>query len=812
MKNFFAFAALFGGLNGLFAQMANVFELPGNNTIVYDVAQTSSGQLLLATGPEGLWLWSPNGNAPSKIYNDPVLLIEPWNNQYLIANQGAVALIDSTGNVSPLNTNGYLLNSLITDIVIESDSTFFALFFGSISGNNHPLYHYAPSTGFTSMNKAGSGIALYKGLLHLSGSRTAAFEVYNGTNWWPQNTPVKGYSSWNYTRLVPINSDLMYVVGDNFNLYLYDGDTLHHIPDAERISGNRLEGRFVRKNIFLHQNSLYTITQTGIQIVDSMSTTRFPNQNFHSPLLLHILDNGCWAFYGINLNRINRRTWMEMGILEKEVHDKSQALMKNHLWEVPLLSTGNIGQSMDSSYAVRFNDKMVYADNHLYMGALVNGVPRTVVEDYRGILGFGYSSGPISNQYDADYLRRYTRVWTVSSADVEHHKNNFNKPGYTAPSAIVSWPGNGRSQFGESPMLAPFVDLNGNGRYEPKLGEHPEMKGDQMAFVIFNDQRNPKINNGAAPLGAEVHLSVYLFDSTKSEDLQNSVFVNYKIFNRSAETWTDFTIGMPWMYWMGTNADGLLLSDSTRAMAGVVKDEPYDTSNINGWGSFPPAIVFRGLSTPIDGVNFFSDRRDIEQYGYPKTNSDAWNYLNHRWKDGTQQSRWFNEISRPPLLVASWLRSYIILPTVTLGTVHPGNFTCFDYCFSLNTDSVGVFSDILAPLYAAQNRTDAVQSFFDANSLRCFSQAISVVDIAGISQSVVVYPNPAEAGSTLHLSGLDALQDLSLTNILGQTFPVSHQKMVTQHFAIQLPHNLAPGIYFLMVGGSQKFQVKVQII
>ena len=807
--------ALLGGSITAWAQMSNLYQLPSNNTVVYDVAQTPSGKFLLATGADGLWLWSPDGNVLSKIYNDPVLFIEPWNNQFLIGFYGTLTLIDTAGNLSPLNTNGYLVNSLITDFALESDSTFFALLLNGGAGSAYHLYHYSPSSGFTPLNKTGWGIAFYKGLLHLAGSRTTTFEVFNGTNWWPQNSPTKGRSSRYLARLIPVDStQQMYVLSESGRLYLYDGDTLHDVANSERVSKNTVGGRAIRKNIFLHQNQLYTTTERGIQIVDSMSVIQLHNQNNTSTSLLYIQNNGYWAFSLIPSQGNPTRTWMEMGILDKEAHDRSQTLLKNPKWELPLLSTGNIGQSLDSSYAVQYKNKRIYMDSHLYMGALVNGVPRTVVEDYRGYNGFGYSSGPISNQYDADYLRRYTRVWTVKRADIEHHKNNFNKPGYIASGAIVSWPGNGRAQFAENQMLAPFVDLNGNGRYEPKLGEYPEIKGDQMAFMIFNDTRNPKINSGAEPLGAEVHLSVYLFDSTKSADLQNSVFFNYKIFNRSAEEWAELTLGFPWVYFMGANDEGMIFSDSLRPMVGVVKDQPFDTSGVNGWGAFPPALVFRGLSAPIDGANLFSSSLISISGGYPKTNSDAWNYLNYRYKDGTQHARWYNEIMRPrnPWFAATQLRGLYILPTISLGTVHPGAFACFDYSFSLDNDSVGVFADFLAPFYAAQNRSDAVQSFFDANNLRCFSQAISVTDLSGEMQSVVVYPNPTEAGNVLHLSGLSNPQALFLTNVLGQTISLSHQKIGAKLYAIQLPHQLAPGIYFLTVEGASTFQTKIQVL
>ena len=45
----------------------------------------------------------------------------------------------------------------------------------------------------------------------------------------------------------------------------------------------------------------------------------------------------------------------------------------------------------------------------------------------------------------------------------------------------------GDTSLGQAPYLAPFVDVDYDGLYNPALGDYPDVMGDQAIFFIFND-------------------------------------------------------------------------------------------------------------------------------------------------------------------------------------------------------------------------------------------------------------------------------------------------------------------------------------
>ena len=100
-------------------------------------------------------------------------------------------------------------------------------------------------------------------------------------------------------------------------------------------------------------------------------------------------------------------------------------------------------------------------------------------------------NGPYSatdSYLSADYLTKYkNNQWRCTKEEVIFHIDNHTHPNYTIPDNIANWPGNGDTTLGVAFQLAPFVDINDNGVYEPELGEYPCFKGDEAIYTILND-------------------------------------------------------------------------------------------------------------------------------------------------------------------------------------------------------------------------------------------------------------------------------------------------------------------------------------
>src|SRR5690606_10962442 len=98
-----------------------------------------------------------------------------------------------------------------------------------------------------------------------------------------------------------------------------------------------------------------------------------------------------------------------------------------------------------------------------------------------------------------------------------------------------------------SESLAPFVDVDQDGIYNPYKGDYPAICGDECIFFVFNDAKGPHKETGMPALyrlGFEVRGMAYVFyDSTTSQSkdvINNTVFVSYEIENKYHLDYSDF--------------------------------------------------------------------------------------------------------------------------------------------------------------------------------------------------------------------------------------------------------------------------------
>jgi len=77
---------------------------------------------------------------------------------------------------------------------------------------------------------------------------------------------------------------------------------------------------------------------------------------------------------------------------------------------------------------------------------------------------------------------------------------------------------------------APFIDNNGDGRYDPSA-DNAVAFGDEMYWMVMNDMDTTisRFTYGADPIGLEIQLSVYAYDRDVLEDV---IFKKYKMLNK----------------------------------------------------------------------------------------------------------------------------------------------------------------------------------------------------------------------------------------------------------------------------------------
>ena len=251
--------------------------------------------------------------------------------------------------------------------------------------------------------------------------------------------------------------------------------------------------------------------------------------------------------------------------------------------------------------------------------------------------GHDFWAGPVANDYTTDaYLDRYNQVWVCDKPTIEAHKINFETDGYIVPDAIANWPGNGNVANGESNLLAPFFDYNNNLIYDPVNGDYPLIRGDEAAFFIFNDDAKPHTQSFGEKLKVEIHAMAYAFDAPEDSALNNTLFLNYEIINRSNTNYSDLYMGVFSDFDIGSYDDDYVGCDVDLNMF----------YGYNGDGTDGPGMPNYGAAVPAQGIVFLNHHMNMFKYyvndfsviGNPENADDYNNYLKGNWKDETGQT------------------------------------------------------------------------------------------------------------------------------------------------------------------------------
>ncbi len=288
--------------------------------------------------------------------------------------------------------------------------------------------------------------------------------------------------------------------------------------------------------------------------------------------------------------------------------------------------------------------------------------------------GIDFWSGPLDtvNLFPNDSsCNMYDRIWRLNRSDVESFIQNRTDPNYVIPEEILSWPGNGNTAWGHAHQLAPYVDVNGNGYYEPVHGDYPafnfsgqnncdyDLLGDQALWWVFNDNGNQHSETGGQALGLEVHAMAYAYRS-QYEALNNATFYRYKLINRSSNDYHAVWFGILSDYDLGDAFDDYVGCDVGRSLGYCYNGDRADGDTAVGgpgtYGDHPPAIGIDFLSGVLADVDGRDNDRDFivdepgerialasSMYydgnftvtGNPGLGPEFYTFLKSEWKDGT---------------------------------------------------------------------------------------------------------------------------------------------------------------------------------
>lgn len=232
--------------------------------------------------------------------------------------------------------------------------------------------------------------------------------------------------------------------------------------------------------------------------------------------------------------------------------------------------------------------KSIFCGAIRFAGIDAGGLLKGSAQTYRQgtVLGVGFWPGHLadSNGIDPTQCMKYDKVWNISHKDIQKHQAN--PQGYTPPSTFTSWPA--FSEKGNA--LAPFVDVDGDGKYNPMVGDYPKIKGDQSIWFVFNDKGGPG-------QGAGIEYQCMAFAKAGANALNTTTFYDYTIVNRGNNNLSDCWIGMFFDPDLGNAADDYHGCDPSRSIAYCYNSD-NDDDGMMGYGKIPPAVGIEVLRGP----------------------------------------------------------------------------------------------------------------------------------------------------------------------------------------------------------------------
>ncbi len=475
---------------------------------------------------------------------------------------------------------------------------------------------------------------------------------------------------------------------------------------------------------------------------------------------------------------------------------------------------------------------VIYAASMWFGGTDVNGQLHLSGSTFQN--GMDIFPGPYCTDYqyysDPSYTAEYgSSIWSVSKDDIDNHLINWNQPGYTIPNSILNWPGNGNVSLTVADQLAPYVDVNSDGVYDPTAGDYPNIRGDYATYIIMNDGAQVHLGTGGDVIGIEVHLMVYQYAT--SDYLNDLTFINARVFNRGTITYQDFTTSLYADMDIGNPMDDFVGSDSVRNMMFAYNGDILDENNSGalGYGTAPPAVGIISLGGPLASSTYYTNG-SAPGTADPNAAAEYWNYMNGLWADG--QPFVFGGTGYPgssgsttiptsfmlsgdPLgqapLTTPWhwtemdtdggltsnlpgdRRGLMSMPQEFFG---PDDQLCYDFAVVYGTgDTLSVASGI----GALQNRADSVQAFFDAQNFNCQQVTLDIVDPEN-EMEVVVYPNPSHGSFAMTVS--EELTDLKIvmTDMAGKKVL---ERFEPQGGTFDFVTNSEAGVYVITVTSSR---------
>ncbi len=459
--------------------------------------------------------------------------------------------------------------------------------------------------------------------------------------------------------------------------------------------------------------------------------------------------------------------------------------LTNSVFQVP--KSGNKGTVFNSTPWIGG-----YNNSNLYLAA----------ETYRQN-GADYQSGPISTVYSN--LSKWDVV-KISAATINQYKTDTSLWA-NPPAEFLKWPAHGDTANGQAFHLAPFVNVGGNPSiYEPEFGDYPLIKGDQCTYYIFNDDRMHG-ETGGLKMKVEIHRMAYVV-ADPADYLNNSVFVSYKIYNRSGAQFDSTIFSVYSDFDLGNYADDYIGSDSALNMVYAYNGLPSD-DGAKGYGLNPPVEGMILLSHPLSSAMTYNN--DNSNYGNPVNTNQYFGYMNARWRNNAEMtygdsgisgtSRAWYAFSGNICDSTGWTEGSSgmipgdrrMLSNINLGSITgDASFTIdFAYLFYRGTNGT---SDAICNL---KQQAGSLKNYYTLH--------LNLEEVNLKKEYLTIFPNPSDG--LFQINTAEKLKSLEIMDCTGKIIYVEKDFSGTKEIK-----GLSPGVYLINATGNDGFDCRKIVV
>lgn len=309
------------------------------------------------------------------------------------------------------------------------------------------------------------------------------------------------------------------------------------------------------------------------------------------------------------------------------------------------------------------------AKHSIFAGALwiggidAGGQLKLAAQTYRQT-GNDFWPGPLDDDATVDDVvcNAFDRHWKVNRQEINdflafREESGTPIPLSQIPESILEWPGKGNpnavgaksTPLNLSPTknLAPFVDFDGDGLYNPENGDYPDVNGDQAIWWVYNDKGDLHTETGAEAIGLEVQALAFGFGT--NDEVNDMTFYQYEVLNFSTSLLDSVYFGQWVDPDLGNYQDDFVGCDTSRDLGICYNGDAIDETAV-GYGEDPPIVgvdFFQGptkyqydaqdniIDSSVLGMSLFLYyNNDFSNIGNPEVASHFYGYLTGTWKDG----------------------------------------------------------------------------------------------------------------------------------------------------------------------------------